>query len=104
MKRAVRDSLTPMRNHTSKSEASIQSVTALNVGETENSSTDGLEAGYDTFGYENKFETKASVSRKRRIAQMLERSRSKLQYCNVVHIARLVFFDHGSHTPLQDEG
>ena len=32
-------------NHTSKSEASIQSVTALNVGETENSLTDRLEAG-----------------------------------------------------------
>ena len=33
-----------IRNHTSKSEASIQSETALNAGETENSSTDLLVA------------------------------------------------------------
>ena len=41
---AVRD-LAQIGNHPSKSEASIQKVTALNVGETENSLTDRLEAG-----------------------------------------------------------
>ena len=45
MKRAVRDSVAQIGNHTSKSEASIQSVTAWTVGETENSWTDRLEAG-----------------------------------------------------------
>ena len=48
MKRAVRDSVAQIGNHTSKSEASIQSVTALNVGETENSLTDRLDAGQQT--------------------------------------------------------
>ena len=49
-----------------------------------------------------------SVSRKcpqRRTAQMLERSQSLLQYYN--NIASLQDWDstdHGSHTPLQDEG
>ena len=44
MKRAVRDSVAQIGNHTSKSEASIQSETALNAGETETSLTDRLEA------------------------------------------------------------
>ena len=44
MKRAVRDSVAQIGNHISKSEASIQSGTALNAGETENSLTDRLEA------------------------------------------------------------
>ena len=38
------NSITQIASHTSKSEASIQSVTALNIGETENSLTDQLEA------------------------------------------------------------
>ena len=57
------------------------------------------------FGYQNKFKTKTSVSRMKRIAQMLERGQSLLQYCNVFQSAKLVFYKgHGSHTPLQDEG
>ena len=44
LKRAVRDSVSQIGNHTSKSGASIQKATALNVGETENSLTDRLEA------------------------------------------------------------
>ena len=43
MKRAVRDSVAQIGNHTSK--ASIQSGTALNARETENSVTEKLEAG-----------------------------------------------------------
>ena len=47
---------------------------------------------YDTSGYQNKFKTKTSVSKKKRIAQILERCQSLLQYLNVVQIARLVFY------------
>ena len=47
---------------------------------------------YGTFGYQNKFKTKASVSRWKRIAQILERCQSLLQYCKVIQIARLVFY------------
>ena len=72
-KRAVRDPVAQIENHTSKSEASIQSETALNAGETENSSTDLLEARNQRdhkdvryFGYQDKTETKTSVSRQRR--------------------------------------
>ena len=43
-------------------------------------------------GYKNMFETKMSVSRRRRIAQMLQQSQSLLLYCNVVQTARLVFY------------
>ena len=43
---------------------------------------------YGTFGYQNKFKTKTSVSRKKRIAQILEGCQSLLQYKNVVQIAR----------------
>ena len=41
---------------------------------------------HGSFGFQNKFKTKTSVSRKKRIAQSL------LQYCNVIQIARLVFY------------
>ena len=44
MKLTVRDSVAQIGTHTSKSEASIQSGTALNAGETDNSLTDRLEA------------------------------------------------------------
>ena len=47
---------------------------------------------HGTFGYQNKFKTKTSVSRKKRIAQILERGQSLLQFCNVIQIARLVFY------------
>ena len=78
-------------NHNSKSEMLIQSETAFNAGETENHSVDQLEAIHQRehrdalifFGYQNKFKTKTSVSRKKRIAQILERGQSLLQYCKV---------------------
>ena len=85
MKRAVRYSVAQIGNHTSKSEASIQSVTALNVGE--NSWTDWLEAEQricDIFGYKNKFETKISVSRRRRIAKLWVRSQLLCQNYNSI--------------------
>ena len=35
----------------------------------------------------------------------IKKEKSLLHYCNVVQIARLVFYGHGSHTPLQaDDG
>ena len=103
MNRTVRDSVTQIGNHTSKSETSIQSRIALNVGETENLVTDHLEAVQQRehrryarlSGYWNQFETKMSVSRRKRSARMLqqcaEQSQSLLLYYNIVQIARLVF-------------
>ena len=61
-----------------------------------------------TSGYKNEFKTETAVSRRclqRRIALMLERSQSLLQYYN--NIASLQDWysgDLGSHTPLEDEG
>ena len=82
-KLAVRDSVTQIGNNTSKSEASIQSVTALSAGGMENSLTDRLEAvqprEHKTYarlcGYGNKFETKMSVSRRKRSARRLQTMR-----------------------------
>ena len=97
VKPAVRDSVMQIGNHTSKSEASIQSGTVLNAGESgefgDGSIGSRTAKGTQRYarlpGYRNKFETKMSVSR---IAQMLERSQSLLQYCNVVQIAKLAFY------------
>ena len=84
MKRAVRDSLTQIGNHSSKSDASIQkrdSIECWRNGEFSDGSI-GCETSkgdtkmYDTFGYKNKFARKTSVSRRRRIARMSEQSQS----------------------------
>ena len=48
MKLTVRDTVTQIKNNTSKCDASIQSRTALNAGETENLVTDQLEAVQQT--------------------------------------------------------
>ena len=97
-KRAVRDVVAEIGN-TSKSEASVQSETALNAGETEHVRRVGWKQDikgntkmYDTFGYQNKFKTKTSVPRRKRIAQILDRCKSLLQHCDVVQIARFVFY------------
>ena len=45
-----------------------------------------------------------SFKKKKRIAQILERGQSLLQYRNVVQFARLVFYEAVDPTPLQDEG
>ena len=138
-------------NHTVKSGSTLQSLTALSVGEAEfyevvkggqvgqslrsvyqdlgipmkietqsdsstaNSLTDRLGAGQRTkhidtrfFWNKKEFKMETSVSRRclqRRTAQVLERSQSLLQYYN--HSASLQDWystDHGSHTPLQDDG
>ena len=112
MKRAVRDSVAQVGNHTSKSEASIQSVTALNVGETENSLTNQLKARQQTkhkdmrdFWIQEQvrdedFSIKkenncANVGTKPIFASVLQ------QHCN---LQDWYSTDHGSHTPLQDDG
>ena len=83
---------------------------------TANSLTDRLGAGPRTkhidtrylSGYKNEFKMESSVSRRclqRRTAQMLERKQSLLQYCNnFASLQHWYSIDHGSHTPLQDEG
>ena len=67
MKRAMRDSVAQIGNHTSKSEASIQSVTALIVGETENSLTDRLEAGQQREHKDMRYFVGTGTSSRRRL-------------------------------------
>ena len=101
---AVRDSVTQIGNNTSKSETSIQSRTASNVGEMENLATDQLEAvqqrehrdtrdflGTGTsssrrcqYQEENKRANVASIRTTKRIVAFL--------YYNIVQITRLVFY------------
>ena len=61
-----------------------------------------------TSGFKNESKMETSVSRRclqRRTAQMLERSQSLLQYYNnIASLQDWYSTDHGSHTPLQDEG
>ena len=81
-------------NNTSKSGESIQSRTALNAGETENFVL-GTQRYARHSEFQNKFETKKSVQRRKRSARMLqqcaEQSQSLHLYCNMVQIARLIF-------------
>ena len=112
MKCAVRDSVAHIGNHTSKSVASIQSVTSLNVGETENSLTDRLKAGQQTKHKDMRYfwiqeqvrvedfsikdeKNCANVGTKPSFASVLQ------QHCK---LQDWYSRDHGSHTPLQDDG
>ena len=89
-------------------------VETQNDSSTANSLTDRLGAGQrntmirDIFGYKNEFKTEISVSRRcpqLKYVQMLERSQSLLQYYNnIASLQDWYFTDHGSHTPLQDDG
>ena len=104
--------MTQVGNHTSKSEASIQSRTALKAGETENSVTDQLEAGQqreykDTRDF---LDTRTSL-RRRCQHQEGEELRTCYNKANRCFCATVLFKSqdwystgHGSHTPLQDEG
>ena len=93
MKRAMRDLVAQIGNHTSKSEASIQSV---NDGETENSLTDRKKAGQQREHKGIKKEKNcASVGTKPIFASVLQ------QLCK---LQDWYSTDHGSHTPLQDDG
>ena len=107
MKFTVRDSVTQIGSHTSKSEASIQSRTALN-----SSVTDQLEAGQqreykDTRDF---LDTRTSSRRRCQYQEGEELRKS----CNKAHrcFCTTILFKsqdgystgHGSHTPLQDDG
>ena len=119
-------------NHTVKSGSTLQSLTALSVGEAEfyvvvkggkvglslKSAYQDLgipfkieiqsDSSTSNFGYKNEFKMETSVSRKclrRKTAQLLEQSKSLLQYRNnVASLQDWYSTDHGSHTPLQDDG
>ena len=110
-KRAVRDSVAQIGNHTSKSEASIQSVAAFNVGETENSLTDRLEARQQREHKDLRYfwvqeqvrEEDFSIKKEKNCASAGKKPivASVLQCCSNCKIG--IFYKHGSHTPLQDE-
>ena len=61
-----------------------------------------------TSGHKNESKMETSVSRKclrRKTARMLERSQSLLQnYNNIARLQDWYSTDHGSHTPLKDDG
>ena len=112
MKRAVRDPVAQIGNHTSKSEASIQSGTALNAGETENSldGSIGSRTAKGTQRYARLLDTRTS-SRWRPQYQGREELRKCWKEANRCLSTAMLFKlqhwylqDHGSHTPLQDEG
>ena len=107
MKCAVRDSIAQIGNHSSKSEASIQKEAALNVGETENSSTDRLEARHrrehkdvrDFWIQKQVRNEDFSIKKEKNCAHVGTKPifASVLQCCSNCKIGI-------PHTPLQDEG
>ena len=109
MKLAVRDSAAQIGNHTSKPEASTQSVAALNVGETETSSTDRLEARHQRehkdvryFLIQNKVEAKTSFSVKKE--KNCANVGTKPMFASVLFKSQDWYSaDHISNTPLQVE-
>ena len=112
-------------NHAVISGSTLQSLTALSVGEVEFYAvvTGGqvglsLRSTYQdlserstltrgTSGNKNEFKMEISVSRmclRRKTAQMLAESQSLLQYCNNTARSQDWYStDRGSHTPLQDD-
>ena len=112
MKLTVRDSVTQVGNHTSKSEASIQSRTALNAGETESSVTDQMEAGQrreykDTRDF---LDTRTSSRRRCQYqeGEELRKCCNKADrcFCTTTLFKSQDWYStgHGSRTPLQDDG
>ena len=96
-KRAVRDLVAQIGNHTSKSEASIQSETALNAGETENYSTDQLEARHQRehkdvryFWIPEQVQDEDFSTKKEKNCANTGKMPIIAQYRNFVQIARLV--------------
>ena len=111
MKRAVRDSVAQIGNHTSKSEASIQSETALNAGET-GEFFDGSIGSKTSKGTQRcmiLLDTRTSSRRRLQYQEGKELRKywknpiiaSVLHCCSNCKIGSLQ--DHG-HTPLQDGG
>ena len=112
MKHAARDSVAQIGNHTSKSEASIQSGTALNPGETENSVTDHMEARRQSeYKDMRDFLGTRTSSRRRCQYQKGEELRKCCNKADSCFCTTMLFKSkdwystgHGSHTPLQDDG
>ena len=112
-------------NHAVISGSTLQSLTALSVGEAEfYAVVKGGQVGLSlrstyqdlserstltrgTSGNKNEFKMEISVSRmclRRKTAQMLAQSQSLLQYCNNTARSQDWYStDRGSHTPLQDD-
>ena len=98
-KRAVRDSVAQIGNHTSKSEASIQCETALNAGVMWNSSTDLFEARHQR---EHKRCTILWIPEQVQDEDFsIKKEKNCAICCSNCKICSLQ--DHGSHTPLQDK-
>ena len=105
-KLTVRDSVTQIENNTSKSEASIQGRTALNVGETETSLKDQLEAVQQREHRDTRDFLGIGTSSRRRCQYQDGKEARKCcnntQNCSNCKIG--VTTGHGYHTPLQDDG
>ena len=115
-KLTVRDSVTQIGNNTSKSEASIQSWTALNVGEMDNLAMDQLETVQQREHRDTRDFLGTGTSSRRRC--QYQEGKEARKCCNdtqnkancclyyiIVQIARLVFHRPWiPHSPLQDEG
>ena len=85
MKSAVRDSGAHIGNYTSKSEASIQKVTALNVGETENYLTDRLE--------EQVRDEDFSIRKEQNCAKCWNEANLCFRTAVLIKVGRLVFYE-----------
>ena len=112
MKLTVRDSVTQIENNVSESEASIQSRTALNAGEMENSVTDQLEAGQrrESKGTRDFLDTRTSSRRRCQYQEGEELrkccNKANRSFCTLMLFKSQDWFStsHGYHTPLQDDG
>ena len=112
MKRAVRDLGAQVGNHTSKSEASIQSRTALNAGETESSVTDQMEAGQrrEYKDVRDFLDTRTGSRRRCQCQEGEELSKccnkASRCFCTTTLFKSQDWYStgHESHTPRQDDG
>ena len=103
-------------NNTSKSEASIQSVTALDVGETDKSLTDRLEAGQqrehrdmrDFLGTGTGSRRRCQYQEGKEVRDCCNNTQNKTNrcFCTTILLKTQDWYStgHGSHTPLQDDG
>ena len=112
----MRDSVTQIGNNTWKSEVSVQSRTALNVGEMENLATDQLEAvqqrehrdARDFLGTGTSSRRGCQYQEGKEARECCNHAQNKENHCFCVTILfksqDWYSAGHGSHTPLLDEG
>ena len=110
------DSVMLIGNNTSKSEASIQRVTALNAGGMENLATDQLEAvqqrehrdtrDFLCNGTSSRRRCQYQEENKRANIATIRRTKPIVAFCyNIVRkLQDWCSTSHGNHTPLQDDG